>query len=163
MRTLFGGLLTAAAAATLALVPLAAADAVVTDAQAGKVVHFTSPSGNIDCYLSSDKDFGRFANCQVQDDNWKRHKAKPASCDLDWDPAEATVNRSGKVNVGACRGDVGSLCYEGSSGKCTTLGYGKSVKAGKIRCSSSKRGITCRTTDGAQHGFRVSREGLKLY
>jgi hypothetical protein len=163
MRKVLSGILAGVAATVLALIP-AGADALSADAQAGKVVHFTSPSGNIDCFLSSDKEFGRFAQCFVQDDNWKRHKAKPASCDLDWSPTEVSVSRGGKVRVGACRGDVGPLCYPGDKiFPCSTLGYGESVKAGKIRCTSTRRGITCRTTDGDHHGFRVARSGLKTF
>lgn len=157
--------LAAGAAAVLALVPLGAAEAVTTEGRAGKIVHFTSPSGNIDCFLSSDKSFGRFANCFVQEDRWKSHKPRPASCDLDWEPAEVTLSRNGKVNVGACRGDVGALCTPGADGLqgCSTLRYGATVTAGKIRCASTRKGITCRTTDGARHGFRVSSSGLRLF
>lgn len=160
MRKVFHGL--PAATAALTLVPIGSADAVGTTAQARKIVHFMSPSENIHCYLVADKSLGQYANCLVLDDHWKKHKARPADCDLDWEPAEVTLTRKGKVNIGGCRGDIGSECLpDGGVDDCSALAYGKSVRAGNIRCASSRKGITCRTTDDRRHGFLVSRAGVK--
>ncbi|MGQ0632790.1 MAG: DUF6636 domain-containing protein [Sporichthyaceae bacterium] len=154
----------AALAVLLALLPGAATALDTTTAAAtdGKVVHFTSPSGRIDCYLSDDKSFGRGANCIVQQDRWTNRKTRPASCDLDWEPAEVLLTPKGKLRIGACRGDIGPICGpRGTVDACTTLAYGKRVRAGEITCSSSRKGITCRTTTGA--GFRVARSGYVTF
>lgn len=168
MRKLLSGLVMAAAASVLALVPVGAADAVSATAQSGKVVHFTSPSGNIDCFLSSDRDFGKGAYCAIQKDDWASHKKRPANCHLDWVPTDVSLSSRGRVTVGACRGDIGPICEHvggpaSNLGNCSVLKYGHTVTAGNIRCASTKRGITCRTTNGDRHGFRVSRAALHRF
>jgi hypothetical protein len=122
-------------------------------------VHFKSPSGNIDCYLQSMP--ASSAQCLVKQATWTPVPRKPASCTLDWAPYSAGLFGQG-VQLGACRGDVGPLCFT-PSGACVTLAYGHAVREGTIRCSSSTTGITCRSTVGPKHGFRVSREHGTLY
>lgn len=165
MRALASSALAAVLAATAITVAssIATADAGVpaaTVAQAGTVAHFTSPSGNIDCLLSNDDTYGRGVACVVeQNDWWPLPPERPSSCDLDWVGTELYLTQKGKVFVGACRGDVGPVC----TGNCVTLPFGESVRVGKIRCSSAKSGITCQTTNGARHGFRVSRSAYYVY
>jgi hypothetical protein len=131
-------------------------------------VHFTSPSGNIDCILSPARP--PFVECLVQKANWPQVPKKPASCDLDWVPTEVDMsskvdtNRR-RVSVGACRGDIGPLCVPNTTGRdrCSTLAYGRSVTIGPIRCSSALSGVTCRYTSAPRVGFKVAREGYTLY
>jgi hypothetical protein len=66
------------------------------------------------------------------------------------------------VHVGDCRGDVGPLCYS-PGGRCSTLGYGHSLRAGTIRCTSAMAGITCRSVVGKRHGFLIARERVVAY
>jgi Family of unknown function (DUF6636) len=127
------------------------------------LVHFQSPSGNINC-LGSKAAFGQpaFLQCLVRTNTWARAqlKPKPASCDLDWDPATLSLGR-GKVYVGSCRGDIGPLCVN-SNDRCFTLAYGRAVVMGPIRCTSLKAGVRCEYR--ASHvGFRIAREGYVLY
>ncbi len=127
-------------------------------AQAG-FVHFTSPSGNIDCL--GDARAPAFVECVVQRATWPRLPPKPARCDLDWSPTELDLGHR-RVTVGACRGDVGPLCGLGSQ-KCTTLAYGRSVDIGPIRCTSATNGVTCRYRTAPRVGFRVAREGYTVF
>ena len=124
-------------------------------ASAQSLVHFRSPSGNINCVM-----FGSGAECLVKKQTWPRLRPRPASCDLDWFPNELGMS-GGRVDVGSCRGDVGPLCFRGSG--CTTLGYGRSIVLGKVRCASARNGVTCRRVDGRRVGFRIAREGYALY
>ena len=63
------------------------------------------------------------------------------------------------MTIGACRGDVGPLCFR----DCTTLAYGKSVDIGPIRCRSAVNGVTCRYVRGKLAGFRIAREGYVVW
>jgi hypothetical protein len=129
-----------------------------------RFVHFTSPSGNIDCLGSTTGPV--FVQCLVQRASWPNPPRRPANCDLDFSPTEAQLaNR--RVTMGACRGDVGPQCFQEGSGieRCTVLPYGRSVAIGGIRCTSATIGVTCRYTRaklGKRPGFRVSRQGYAI-
>ena len=135
--------------ATCAVSVVATADAAM--------VHFKSPSGNINCFMFSTQ--GGVVDCIVRHASWPHPPPRPKSCDLDWMPFE--VQLTGRhVVVGGCRGDIGPLCGA-SGGPCTVLAYGRSVALGGVRCSSATTGITCRRIAGSRHpGFRLSRENV---
>jgi hypothetical protein len=123
------------------------------------IVHFTTPSRNIDCIA----DFASpSVDCVVQRASWPRVPPKPASCDLDWVGTEIALAR-GRVRVGACRGDVGPACVQGT-GDCPALPYGTSLTLpSKVRCVSRRSGLTCRARNGAGPGFTVSRAGYRVH
>ena len=126
------------------------------------LVHFQSPSGNINCigapaYSGSPA----FVACLVRKAAWPSRRAKPASCDLDWDPLTLELS-SRKLSVGSCRGDIGPLCMY-TNDKCSTLGYGRSVDVGRIRCTSATGGVTCRYRTAPPVGFRIARENYVLF
>jgi Family of unknown function (DUF6636) len=127
-----------------------------------KLVHFRSPSGNINCigqaaYAGSPA----FVQCLVKKATWMRKRPKPAGCDLDWDPQTLAVS-SRRVSVGSCRGDIGPLCIDPAD-PCFTLAYGRSVDIGPIRCTSGTTGVTCRYRTGRRVGFLIARERYLLY
>jgi Family of unknown function (DUF6636) len=126
-----------------------------------KLVHFRSPSGNINCLgQAAAQGSPAFVQCIVKKSTWPVKRAKPASCDLDWDPQSlALANR--RVSVGSCRGDIGPLCIDPSD-PCFTLGYGRSVNIGPIRCVSTAAGVSCRYRTAPQVGFRIAREKYSL-
>ena len=117
--------------------------------------HFQSPSENIGCYLGP-----AGVDCQVAKYSWPKVPTKPESCQWDFLPTEITLVGT-TVTVGHCRGDIGPLCY--SDSRCEVLVYGASVVAGRIRCTSATNGITCRRLDGRRVGFRIAREGYRLF
>jgi hypothetical protein len=148
----------AATFATVVTSPPAAAQSIDS-------ARFQTPTGNINCALYEDPE-GDYADCLVKNSAWKNPKKKPADCDLDWEPAEISVTSEKKgstitnrIFVGACRGDIGPLC---EPSKCLTLTYGKSIKVGRITCTSQKSGVTCITTQGRRRGFTIARAGYKL-
>ncbi len=127
-----------------------------------KLVHFQSPSGNINCIgAAAEPASPAFVDCLVRRNTWPKLRPKPASCDLDWAPATLSVSRR-HTYVGACRGDIGPLCLY-SNDRCSTLRYGRHVDIGPIRCSSATNGVTCRYRTGKRVGFRIAREGYTLY
>ena len=139
----------------------AAALAASAGAAQAKFVHFTTPSGNIDCIGSTTAPV--FVSCLVQKATWPRKPPRPASCDLDWSPTEVSITQR-RLSVGACRGDVGPLCGPVSSGLgCSTLGYGRGVDIGPIRCTSATTGVTCRYRAKLRVGFLVARERYVLF
>jgi hypothetical protein len=125
----------------------AAADPVVT--------HFKSPTGNINCIGGTTP---AYVECQARHATWHPVRAKPANCDLDWQPYNLSLS-SRRVGIGACRGDVGPRCFN----DCTTLRYGTAVDIGPIRCRSAVTGVTCRYVHGRHAGFRIAREGYGVW
>jgi hypothetical protein len=127
-----------------------------------KLVHFQSPSGNINCIgAAADSYEPAFVDCLVRRNTWPSKRAKPSNCDLDWDPTTLGLSKR-KVFVGSCRGDIGPLCGL-SNDRCSTLAYGRSVDMGTIRCTSATTGVTCRYRTSPRAGFRIAREGYVLY
>jgi Family of unknown function (DUF6636) len=131
-------------------------------AAASSLVHFQSPSGNINCIGSGAfQGTPAFVSCLVRKNSWPRLAPKPARCDLDWNPATLELGRR-HVSVGSCRGDIGPLCTN-TSDRCSTLAYGRSVDVGPIRCSSAPNGVTCRYRTAPRVGFRIAREGYVTF
>ena len=128
------------------------------------LVHFQSPSGNINC-IGQRAAYGEpaFVSCLVRKSTWPASVTphKPANCDLDFDPHTIGMGNR-KVTVGSCRGDIGPLCGL-SNDKCSTLAYGHSVTMGPIRCTSTTAGVTCRYTTGPRVGFLIARERYVVY
>jgi hypothetical protein len=124
-------------------------------------IHFMSPSGNIHC-----RGTGACIACLLIRNSWRSKPRRPSSCDLDWSPTDVSlyVDRGGRwrVAVGACRGDIGPLCYR--QDPCVVLRFGRSLTAAdgsrRIRCTSRANGVTCvRLGAGAGiRGFRIARE-----
>jgi hypothetical protein len=128
-------------------------------------IHFMSPSGNIRC-----RGAGSGIACLLVHNDWRSKPRRPSNCDLDWSPTDLSLyvdaNGRWRVAVGACRGDIGPLCYP--QDPCVVLRYGRSLTAvngnRRIRCTSRSNGVTCvRLGTGAGvRGFRVAREGYAV-
>jgi len=128
----------------------------------GGLAHFQSPSGNINCIGGpAFQGSPAFVECLVRKQTWPHLARKPASCDLDFDPATLALGHR-RVTVGSCRGDIGPLCVN-TSDRCTTLGYNRSVDIGPIRCTSTTAGVTCRYRTAPRVGFLIAREHYVLY
>jgi eukaryotic-like serine/threonine-protein kinase len=134
-------------------------------ASAQEIVHFTTPSRNIDCMLFA-FDSSTVADCLVKSATWKKLPKRPADCDLDWSDTEISLestvtasSRRNSVTAGSCRGDIGPLC---GPEECTVLAYGKTARLGPITCTSKATGVTCVTTAGPRRGFNVNRAGYTV-
>jgi hypothetical protein len=144
----------------VSLLALAAVGGLAAPAVASaELMHFTTPSGNIDCIA----DFATpTVDCVVQRAAWPRVPPRPADCELDWIGTEVTLSR-GRVTLGSCRGDIGPACVAGQ-GDCPALPYGRSLTLPtRIRCTSRRAGLTCRARTGNRAGFTVSRAGYRVF
>jgi hypothetical protein len=111
---------------------------------------FRSPSGNINCTLSTPGN-EIAARCEVVDHTWTA--PPPSDCHLNYGDRFYLTQAGGAV-VGCYGQEFGPAPQE-------TLGYGQSRTFGTITCTSEYTGMTC--TDGSTgHYFRVSRDGYEL-
>ena len=125
-------------AAVLALCPPASSSAAFTQ--------FSTPSKNIGCV----SDFA-FLRCDVRTTTVKA-PPRPRSCDLDWGDAFQMSASSGAHRL--CHGDT-------ALGGRRILGYGRSLRIGPFRCTSTMAGLTCRNRAG--HGWFLSRNPIRLF
>ncbi|MCV7363863.1 DUF6636 domain-containing protein [Mycolicibacterium neworleansense] len=115
--------------------------------QVKELTRFTSPSGNVGCYLDTS-----MARCDIAERNWAP-PLRPASCEFAY--GQGMTLRPGRPAEFVCAGDTAL----GAGGE---LGYGDSITAGTLRCESADTGITCRDTK-TRHGFALSREAYHLF
>jgi Family of unknown function (DUF6636) len=112
--------------------------------------YFKTPSGNIICFY--DTGAVKFVQCGI------RSGLKPAvpshRCPVG-DPVHDRIDlpASGRPTVPRCAGDPGP--FLGYQEHPRTLAYGRHWSGAGMRCTSAKRGLTCRNRDG--HGFFLSR------
>lgn len=117
------------------------------EASAAELKGFTSPSGNIGCYIDRDG-----VRCDIHEREWSP-PPKPESCPFDWGQGLA-VGKKGKGHF-VCAGDTAF----GGDG---VLGYGETIKRGRFRCKSKLSGMRCANTRN-QHGFKLSRLVAKRF
>src|SRR3954454_7242066 len=113
--------------------------------------HFASPSGNIECVITSSGDgelVARSVRCDIDEGDWSP-PPQPANCELDC--GHAILIGVGQPAEFLCAGDT----IIGSGGE--PLSYGETITAGRLRCESARSGITCRDVESG-HGFTISRE-----
>jgi hypothetical protein len=108
---------------------------------------FQSPSGNIGCVIGRSG-----ARCDIRNRNW-RPPPKPASCQLDWGFG-LTVERRGRGRF-VCAGDT-------TLGQGRRLAYGDTIRRGRFRCVSRRRGMRC-VNRFTRHGFTLSRERARRF
>jgi hypothetical protein len=104
-------------------------------------VSFKSPSHNIGCYLAKSG-----ARCDIRARAWDP-PPKPKSCDLDWGNG-LEVGRRGFAQW-VCAGDT---VFGGKR----VLGYRKSIRRGRFKCTSRRNGMTCVNLRN-DHGFKLAR------
>jgi hypothetical protein len=109
---------------------------------------FTSPSGNIGCYIDPDS-----VRCDIRERDWAP-PPKPASCSENTDWGQGLQLTAGEPADFVCAGDT-ALTTE------NPLAYGDKIVAGSIECTSAPSGITCWDF---QYGgeFSISREAYHL-
>ena len=127
------------------LVLTAALFAALTGAAHG--ASFKTPSGNIVCDASSSR-----VECAIK----SGLRPKPARRDCggagSYTDTRIALTRSGRATPIVCAGDVGPLASEG---RAKVLRYGQTRRFGRLRCTSTQKGLTCRN---GRHGFFLSRD-----
>ena len=99
---------------------------------------FKSPSGQLACAFYSDAETPRFVRCE-------------------WDGANdraVTLGETGK-------GKRVKITDTVRNKKAPVLAYGKSTKFGRLRCTSRRSGLTCRSEAG--HGFTISIDKQRVF
>jgi hypothetical protein len=135
---------------TVAPPPAPAPTTVVVQSAANGPASFRSPSGNINCSLSTPG--GNIAaRCEVVEHTWAAPPREP-ECHLNWgDRFELTQGNNAAFD---CYGQEFPAAQE-------TLAYGQARSFGSITCDSEYTGMTC-TDSNTGHYFRVSRDGYEL-
>lgn len=112
--------------------------------------YFKTPSGNIICVY--DIGTARFVECGIR--SGLKPAVHPHRC-LVGDPIHDRIDLlpSGRATVPPCAGDPGP--FLGYQQHARRLAYGRHWSGAGMRCTSAKRGLTCRNRDG--HGFFLSR------
>jgi hypothetical protein len=140
----------APAPVTVTVAPAPAPAPTVVQAAANGPASFRSPSGNINCTLSTPGgDIA--ARCEVVEHSWVAPPRSP-DCHLDW--GDRVYLTQGSVAGFGCYGQEFPAAEQ-------TLGYGQALSLGSITCNSEYAGMTCADTSTG-HYFRVSREGYEL-
>jgi hypothetical protein len=112
----------------------------------GALIGFTTPSRNIGCI--GDRTSLR---CDIAV-TATRPPPKPRSCQYDW----------GNYFELRPTGRPRRLCVSDSAlGNRPILRYGRTLRLGRISCTSRTSGLTCRNADG--HGFFLSRQRVRLF
>ncbi|WP_454786270.1 DUF6636 domain-containing protein [Mycobacterium antarcticum] len=111
------------------------------------LVGFTSPSGNVGCYLDPTT-----VRCDISERDWSP-PPRPADCEFDYGQGIALT--AGERPAFVCAGDT-------ALGGGAPLPYGQSVAAGSLRCDSAESGITC-IDSATNHGFSIARERYEMF
>jgi hypothetical protein len=133
----------------------------VGSARAGTAGYFKTPSRNVVCgYAYGYSGQKPYVECAIK--SGIKPAAPPADCsDLGGDPANNTfvdLGATGRSTRVPCKGDPGPLAAES---KAKVLAYGKTWKHSGLRCTSTRKGLTCRNK--SKHGFFLSRARSRFF
>ncbi|WP_206428541.1 hypothetical protein [Mycolicibacterium stellerae] len=133
----------AAAAPPGAIEPL-----LLTTREVSELTAFSSPSGNIGCYIDPDS-----VRCDIRERDWAP-PPKPASCPEMTGWGQGLQLDAGKSADYVCAGDTALTTGN-------PLAYGDKIVSGSIECTSTPDGITC--WDFVYGGeFSISRQAIHL-
>lgn len=111
-----------------------------------KLTGFSSPTGNIGCYIDRSS-----VRCDIADRDWEPPQA-PADCDFDY--GQGIELQAGATPQFVCAGDT-------TLGAGKPLAYGQSIASGLLRCESAESGMTC-TDSETGRSFTLSKENYDL-
>lgn len=121
----------------------------VTTREVSELTSFTSPTGNIGCYIDPTS-----VRCDIDQRNWSP-PPKPASC-----PDVVGWGQGLELNVGrpadfVCAGDTAMTSD-------APLAYGDKIVSGSIECTSTFEGMSC--WDFVYGGeFTISRDRYEIH
>jgi len=132
-----------ASAAPGSITPFAQQELTVSE-----LTSFTSPSGNIGCYIDVDS-----VRCDIAERDWAP-PPKPASCPDVTGFGQGITLSAGRAATFVCAGDT-------ALGAGDPLAYGNTITAGSIECTSLPSGIQC--WDFVHGGeFTIAREAYEI-
>ncbi len=112
-----------------------------------ELIAFSSPSGNVGCYVDPSA-----VRCDIAERDWTP-PARPADCEFDY--GQGLSLAPGGTPAFVCAGDT-------TLGGGAPLPYGESISAGALQCDSSESAITCRDSLTG-HGFAIAREFYDVF
>ena len=115
-------------------------------AVADLAIPFRTPSGNIGCYYTSNRNLQARLRCDIRS-GLKPAPRRPKSCDLDWGDSYELAP-TGRALL-TCHGDTAI------DPTARVLRYGTRWSRGGFTCTSRKTGPRCSNRSG--HGFYLSR------
>lgn len=118
------------------------------DVQVNGLTGFTSPTGNIGCYIDK-----KSVRCDISKRDWDP-PARPASCNENVDYGQGIQMSAGGAPKFVCAGDT-------ALGGGDPLPYGQSIAAGLLRCESAESGMSCRDIETGR-GFSLSIQSYDL-
>lgn len=117
------------------------------DIEVSSLTGFTSPTGNIGCYIDQTS-----VRCDIGERDWQP-PSKPSSCPGDF--GQGITMKAGGAPEFVCAND--SALSAGDP-----LPYGQSIAAGLLRCESAATDMTCTDTETGR-GFTLAKESYKLF
>ena len=119
---------------------------------------FSSPSGNIVCYLETDGGMNPNDSplaCLIFESDWTGPPYKSDDCGLD-QTRQVMMFPTGKGEVfWGCHGDV-FWPYPSP-----TISYGSTWSVTGFSCNMEQSGVTCANAEG--YGFKLRRGGIDIY
>jgi hypothetical protein len=131
----------------LAVLALAAGLCAGPATAAFKIVHFRTPSGNIQCGYLSGGEFKPELRCEIRS-GVVPLPPKPRSCDFDWGGGYF-LGPTGRAQI-LCISDTIQVRNP------PVLAYGRTWRSGGYKCLSQAIGLRC--SNRSAHGFFLSRE-----
>jgi Family of unknown function (DUF6636) len=120
---------------------------------------FKTPSGNIVCGYGIAPDGSASTECGIK--SGLKPPPRRIHCDAgDPNDKRLSLRDTGRATPVLCAGDPGPLLPQ-IDAKAKVLAYGRSIRFGRITCSSAMTGLTCRNS--GRHGFFLSREGWRTF
>ena len=118
------------------------------DIMVSEITGFTSPTGNIGCYIDK-----KTVRCDIADRDWKP-PPRPAGCSSEVDYGQGISLNAGGAPSFVCAGDT-------ALGGGKPLAYGQSIGAGLLRCESEESGMSCTDTETGT-GFTISKDSYSF-
>lgn len=119
------------------------ADQVVTE-----ITGFTTPSGNIGCYIGPE-----YVRCDIRERDWAP-PPRPADCPDFTDFGQGLQIADGDATF-VCAGDT-------ALNSDSVVDYGDSISSGSLRCEVRTKGVNCAAA-ASGHGFFLARDGFDFY
>jgi Family of unknown function (DUF6636) len=120
---------------------------------------FKTPSDNIVCGYGIAPDGSASMECGIK--SGLKPPPRRIHCDAgDPNDKRVSLRDTGRAAPVLCAGDPGPLLPQ-IDAKAKVLAYGRSIRFGRITCSSAVTGLTCR--NASSHGFFLSRERWRTF
>ena len=124
--------------------------------------YFKTPSGSVYCdylYGSGVAAKYRYVRCGSRASSRRRSRSRRRlPTDTDYVGNRMQVMEKGRGQTQPCAGDAGPF---GNPKAAVAIPYGHTWRGGSFSCTSSRQGMTCKSTGG--HGFHLAKRGWRVF